>query len=245
MSNSSAGQTILREVVTDTETTGLDHRAGHRVVEVGCVELLDGVPSGRSWHSYFNPERPVPEAAVSVHGLTAGFLSTAPLFKERGHELAGFLKGGRLVCHNASFDLGFLNAEFGRAGLPLLRDALDTLEMARRKLPGRHHTLDALCDHFGVSRLRREKHGALLDAQLLTEVYARLSQSRPLQFALDLAPASEAGRDDAPRRPAPLRQRLTTAEAGAHRRFIADLGAPALWDQYAVSAEAPRRSAGR
>jgi DNA polymerase-3 subunit epsilon len=224
----------VREVVIDTETTGLNSLEGHRIVEIGCVELRDGGATGVVWHSYFNPERSVPQDAVAVHGLSEAFLQKAPLFKDRASELLDFVGADVLVGHNAAlFDLVFLNAELDRCRLPKFTNSIDTLDLARRKLPGRHHTLNALCDHFRVSRAARDKHGALLDAQLLAEVYRHLRATSSAQLTLDLSPQGEAARsaDQPLRRPSPLQPRLSSAEAEAHARFIRELGAPSLWDQ--------------
>jgi DNA polymerase-3 subunit epsilon len=226
----------MREIVLDTETTGLDPLTGDRLVEIGCVELLNRFPTGKTFHAYFNPERDMPESALKVHGLTADFLKDQPLFAHRVGELISFLGDAQLVAHNAMFDLGFLNAELERAGqAEVSRDRMiDTLLIARRKHPGAANRLDDLCARYGVDNSRRTKHGALLDAELLAEVYVELIGARQAQFILSQAPAILApGEIIAVReRPAPLPARLTAEAQAAHRRFIASLGENAIWRDY-------------
>jgi DNA polymerase III subunit epsilon len=223
---------MMREIVIDTETTGLDPAGGHRVIELGCVELWNGISSGLTWHSYFNPERSVPQEAIAIHGLTEQALAAAPLFKDKAAEFLDFIAHDRLIAHNAPFDSAFLNAELKRAGHSLLGASkwLDTMDLARVKLPGKARTLDALCDHFGVSRAARGKHGALKDARLLAEVYALLSGRA--QLTLDFgAPQAPAGLSSAVlKRLKQLPGRLSEAEKDAHARFLGELGAPPLWD---------------
>jgi DNA polymerase-3 subunit epsilon len=226
----------MREIILDTETTGLDPLTGDRLVEIGCVELLNRFPTGKTFHAYFNPERDMPESALKVHGLTADFLKDQPLFAHRVGELISFLGDAQLVAHNAMFDLGFLNAELERAGhAEVSRDRMiDTLLIARRKHPGAANRLDDLCARYGVDNSRRTKHGALLDAELLAEVYVELIGARQAQFILSQAPAIVApGEIIAVReRPAPLPARLTAEAEAAHRRFIASLGENAIWRDY-------------
>jgi DNA polymerase-3 subunit epsilon len=159
----------MREIVLDTETTGLDPDTGDRLVEIGAIELLNHMPTGRTFHAYINPQRQVPLDAVNVHGLTTEFLADKPLFTAIAAEFAAFIADARLVIHNAAFDMKFLNAELGWAGLPAVpwARAVDTLDLARRRFPGAQNTLDALCRRFGVDNSAREKHGALLDSELL------------------------------------------------------------------------------
>ncbi|MBX3499780.1 MAG: DNA polymerase III subunit epsilon [Alphaproteobacteria bacterium] len=177
---------MTREIAFDTETTGLDPRAGHRLVEIGCVELIHGMPSGRSWHSYLNPERDMPEEAFAVHGLSVDFLQDKPLFGDVAEGFLEFVADATLVIHNAAFDLGFINAELDRIGRPALSNAfVDTVSVARRKFPGQRNSLDALCERFGIDNAHRTRHGALLDAELLAEVYVELNGGR--QRGLDLA----------------------------------------------------------
>ncbi|MGL4824911.1 MAG: DNA polymerase III subunit epsilon [Alphaproteobacteria bacterium] len=168
-----------REIVLDTETTGLDPFKGHRVVEIGCVELVNCLPTGREFHCYLNPERAMAPEAFAVHGLSTEFLAQFQTFSQRVHEFLEFIKGGRLVIHNASFDLKFLNAELSWLGLESLSNPVaDTLSIARKKFPGSPANLDALCRRFGVDHKSRDKHGALLDAQLLAQVYLELQGGR-------------------------------------------------------------------
>jgi DNA polymerase-3 subunit epsilon len=174
---------LSRLVVLDTETTGLKPEDGHRVIEVGCIELLGRRPSGRRLHFYLNPERAIDEAAIQVHGLTLERLANEPVFAEIAQELSTFLKGAQLVIHNAPFDVGFLNAEFSRLDLPTLQSRpditiVDSLEMARQMHPGQRNSLDALCTRYNVSNSHRQLHGALLDAELLAEVYLGMTRGQ-------------------------------------------------------------------
>jgi DNA polymerase-3 subunit epsilon len=227
----------LREIILDTETTGLDPADGHRVVEIGAVELIHHVPTGRHFHHYINPEREMPAEALSVHGLTASFLQDHPNFAHICGSLLEFLGEAAIIMHNAAFDLGFLNAELGRAGSPPISAGrvIDTLQLARNRHPMAPNSLDALCRRYGIDSTRRKKHGALLDAELLAEVYIELIGGK--QPALVLA---EMRRSDTshltangPSRPRPtiLPARVTDIEKLAHERFIATLGAPSLWLQ--------------
>ncbi len=226
----------MREIVFDTETTGLDPLTGDRLVEIGCIELFNRFPTGKTFHGYFNPERDMPESALKIHGLTVEFLRNQPLFAERVGELIDFLGDAQLVAHNAMFDLSFLNAELERAGHPAVsRDRMvDTLLMARRKHPGAANRLDDLCARYAVDNARRTKHGALLDAELLAEVYVELIGARQAQLILSQAPAIVApGEIIAVReRPMPLPSRLTADAQAAHRRFVASLGENAIWRDY-------------
>ena len=226
----------MREIVFDTETTGLDPLAGDRLVEIGCIELFNRFPTGKTFHGYFNPERDMPESALKIHGLTVDFLNNQPLFAHRVAELIDFLGDAQLVAHNAMFDLAFLNAELERAGRPAVsRDrTVDTLLIARRKHPGAANRLDDLCARYAVDNSRRTKHGALLDAELLAEVYVELIGARQAQLILSQAPAIVApGEVIAVReRPMPLPSRLTADAQAAHRRFIASLGEKAVWRDY-------------
>lgn len=221
----------MREIVLDTETTGLDPQAGHRIVEVGCIELENMVATGRSLQIYFNPEMSMPAGAQEIHGLTDAFLADKPLFADKAQELLEFIGDAQLVIHNAQFDLGFLNAEFDRLKLPALTNPyIDTVSMARRKFPGQRASLDALCERFGVDNSNRTKHGALLDVELLAEVYLELSGGR--QRDLGLAPeiAAKAGGVLAPAREVhPARPHAASAaELAAHAEFLKKLKAP-LW----------------
>src|SRR5215472_9078831 len=186
----------MREIVFDTETTGLDPLAGDRLVEIGCIELFNRFPTGRTFHGYFNPERDMPESSLKIHGLTIDFLKDQPLFAHRVAELVEFLGDAQLVAHNAMFDLAFLNAELERAGHPAVsRDRMiDTLLIAPRKHPGAANRLDDLCARYTIDNSRRIKHGALLDAELLAEVYVELIGARQAQLILSQAPAIVAPR---------------------------------------------------
>src|SRR5215468_6847851 len=175
----------MREIVLDTETTGLDPLAGHRVVEIGCIELVNTVATGKTFHAYFNPEMIMPSGAQDIHGLTDEFLADKPLFAERLEELLAFIGDAQLVIHNAQFDIGFLNAELERTGRPRLTNTyVDTVSVARRKFPGQRVSLDALCERFSIDNSARTKHGALLDAELLAEVYLELSGGRQRDLGL-------------------------------------------------------------
>jgi DNA polymerase-3 subunit epsilon len=228
----------MREIVLDTETTGLDPYQGHRLIEIGCIELVNRIPSGQTFHRYLNPERDVPAEAFAVHGLSAEFLRDKPLFAEIVEELVEFIADAPLVAHNAMFDLGFLNAELDRAGKTLVaRERLiDTLLLARRKHPGGPNSLDHLCTRYGIDNARRTKHGALLDAEILAEVYVELIGARQAQLILVEAGGAAAGMDAgiAPirLRPLPLAPRLTADERDAHIAFVATLGESAIWRQF-------------
>jgi DNA polymerase-3 subunit epsilon len=227
----------MREIVFDTETTGLDPLTGDRLVEIGCVELENRWPTGRTFHSYINPERDVPQGAVAVHGLTAEFLKDKPRFVEIADAFLEFVGESHLVAHNASFDMGFLDAELKRLGRPLLgrERVIDTVMLARRKFPGASNTLDALCARFGIDNSNRVKHGALLDAELLAEVYVELVEARQAHLGLEVrgAARTQSGAVRTVRtRPEPLPPRLTAAEVEAHQAFIATLGEAAIWKQY-------------
>jgi len=234
----------MREIVFDTETTGLDPLQGDRMVEIGCIELINRFPSGKSFHRYFNPERDMPDAAFKVHGLNIEFLKDKPLFVQIAEELAEFLGDAPLVAHNAMFDLGFLNAELGRAGKTLVsRDRLvDTLMLARRKHPGSSNRLDDLCARYKIDNSHRTKHGALLDAELLAEVYVELIGARQARLGLAEAASTPSGsggsRTLVRHRPQPLPPRITADERAAHRQFTATLGDDALWREYRAADEA-------
>jgi len=228
----------VREIVLDTETTGLDPFDGHRIVEIGCIELVNCIPTGRTWHCHVNPERDVPYAAFEVHGLSLDFLRDKPRFADLADNMLTFIEGAMLVMHNATFDFAFLNAELERATRPLLRwdRIVDTLALARRRHPGSPCSLDALCKRYGIDLSEREKHSALLDCRLLAAVYVELvggHQAR-LDFAVNgvqaafLHTTAEGSRPW----PRPLVPRLTAAEIEAHRAFVASLGAEALWLRY-------------
>ncbi len=232
----------MREIILDTETTGLDPLRGDRLVEIGGIELINHFPTGRTYHVYINPERDMPEEAFRVHGLSAEFLADKPRFADLVEEFWNFIDGAKLVIHNASFDMGFINAELKRVGRTPFPGELvvDTLSMARRRFPGAAASLDALCSRFGIDNSRRTKHGALLDAELLADVYIELIGGRQATFGLSDANRgarrSAAGRTALAQRPVPLRPRLTEADIRAHEAFLKDLGDKAIWyDFVAVS----------
>jgi DNA polymerase-3 subunit epsilon len=215
---------LTRSNVLDTETTGFDF-ATDRVVEVGIVEVVDGAPTGRTFHRYVNPGRPVPAEATAVHGLTDAFLADKPMFSAIVDELIDFLGSDEIVAHNAGFDVGFLSAEIGT---PIGNPVVDTLAIARRKHPGSPASLDALCSRYKVDSRRRTKHGALVDAELLAEVYVRMSAT---QGALDLSAVSSTAHVDGAfltSRPCPLAPRLTPADVAAHEAMVATIP-NAIW----------------
>ena len=229
----------MREIVLDTETTGLHARDGDRVTEIGCVEVIDCIPTGRSFHAYVNPERAVPQEVVEITGLTTAFLSDKPLFADICAELEMFIGDARLVAHNAPFDRGFLNAELERLGRPALEDArwFDTLELVRSMFPGAQSSLDALCRRFNISLERRDTHGALVDAELLAEVYLQLNGGRERSLDFGDAAAEEARQVAANARlrprPTPLGSLVSAEERAAHDAFVATLGEDVLWSRYA------------
>jgi DNA polymerase III subunit epsilon len=226
----------MREIVLDTETTGLDPYQGHRLVEIGCVELINRIPSGQTFHRYINPQRDMPTEAFGVHGLSEEFLKDKPPFYEVCDDFVAFLGDARLVIHNAAFDIGFLNAELERAGRQVLtRDRLvDTLLLARRKFPGGSNRLDDLCGRYGIDNSRRTKHGALLDAELLAEVYLELVEGRQAQLGLAVVASAATGpvAAVAKLRPTPLARAVSALERAAHRAFIATLGSNVIWRDY-------------
>jgi len=229
----------VREIVFDTETTGLNPLGGDRMVEIGCVEIYNRVETGRHFHAYFNPEREMPSDAEAVHGLTTIFLSDKPRFSDKAEELLDFIEDSPLVAHNAGFDFGFLNFELERCGRPAvcISRMRDTLQLARTKHPGAKHSLDALCMRFGIDRSHRVRHGALLDAQLLAQVYVELTGGRQIGLGLvaDTASVSvqPASRPVTIREPRPPRPHFAAEEELArHRAFIAQLANP-LWARFA------------
>jgi len=226
----------MREIVLDTETTGLDPAKGHRIIEIGCIELLNLIPTGQSFHAYLDPERDIPEEAFRVHGISSELLAGKPVFAAVGSDLLRFLDGSKIVAHNAEFDMRFVNAELALAGLPAIEAdrVIDTLALARRKFPGSANSLDALCQRFGIDISRRAKHGALLDAELLAEVYAELLGGR--QASLSLGSSGRVGVSARgpllTRRPEPLPSRLLAEELERHRAFVAELGPESIWAGY-------------
>ena len=220
----------MREIVLDTETTGLDPSDGHRIVELGCIELVNHMPTGRVFHRHINPERDMPEEAYAVHGLSAEFLAKFPPFAEHVEAFLEFVGDGRLIIHNAEFDLKFINSELRRLGkAPLRCDVEDTLALARRRFPGAQASLDALCRRFEIDNSARTKHGALLDAELLSEVYLELIGGRQAGFDLATARGVEQAAVDAVRRFRPPRPHAPSlAELAAHAALVARLREP-LW----------------
>jgi DNA polymerase-3 subunit epsilon len=225
----------MREIVLDTETTGFDPETGDRIVEIGAVELMGHMATGRTYHQYINPERSMPEEAFQVHGLGDDFLRDKPKFAEIGQEFLNFIGDAKLVIHNAAFDIKFLNAELKWMGLPLIQweQAIDTLEIARKKFPGSPASLDALCRRFSIDNSSRTLHGALLDSEILAEVYLELIGGRQPDFGLSVnaqGSGESGGAAWTPKpRQKPLPSRLTGEEAAAHAEFVATLGDDAVW----------------
>ena len=228
----------MREIVLDTETTGFDPETGDRIVEIGAVELLGHVPTGKTYHQYINPERFMPEDAFKVHGLSDEFLADKPVFAQIAQDFLDFIGDAKLIIHNASFDMKFINAELGWVGKTILpmSQALDTLAIARRKFPGSPASLDALCRRFGIDNSSRTLHGALLDSEILAEVYLELIGGRQPDFGLtnndQKQNLTESLNDDI-WRPRPrtnkLPLRLTEIESAAHFKFVEKMGDEALW----------------
>lgn len=242
---------MSREVVLDTETTGVDARNGDRIIEIGCVELVNHCTTGRTFHTYLNPGRAVSEGAFAVHGLSDAFLADKPRFAEIADAFCDFIASARLVIHNAPFDVGFLDMELALVGRPKLepQTVVDTLVMARRKHPGASNSLDALCARYGIDTSRRVKHGALLDAEILSDVYIELLGGRQADLGLGSAPSrvsatgsltSRSRNAPAMQRPRPREPRISTSEHQAHSAFAATLernaastpGASVLWTRY-------------
>jgi len=227
----------MREIVFDTETTGLDPQSGDRIVEIGCLELVNRVPTGRTFHAYFNPDRSMPSAAEQVHGLSDAFLADKSRFHEHVDDLLEFLGDAPLVAHNAQFDFGFLNYELGVCGHPDIAHErmIDTLVLARRRHPGAKHSLDALCTRYGIDRSHRVRHGALLDAELLAQVYVELTGGRQIGLelatetgaaAIDLAVFRPRHREFRPPRP----HSASAEELARHKAFLESFDSP-LWAQ--------------
>jgi DNA polymerase-3 subunit epsilon len=234
----------MREIVLDTETTGFEPSEGHRMVEIGAVELINHRPTGKTYHKYLNPERAMPKDAFDVHGLGDEFLRSQPIFAKCAAEFLAFIGDTKLVIHNAAFDMKFINAELMRAGRPAIpmAQALDTVALARAKYPGSPATLDALCRRFGIDNSHREKHGALLDSEILAEVYLELIGGRQPDLVLSGAPAQDnaqrvaddlaAGWRPGPR-PSTLPKRTTEDERAAHAELIKKMGKAAIWNKSA------------
>lgn len=229
----------MREIVLDTETTGFNAEGDDRIIEIGCVELLNYIPSGETFHVYINPKREVPIEAQNVHGITTEFLKDKPLFREVADDFIEFIQSDTLIIHNAPFDVGFLNAELKRVRRPIIEmtRVLDTLAMARRKYPAGPNSLDALCKRYNIDNSNRTYHGALLDSELLADVYLELSGQRQANLELgadqpQTISAGAEGRVKSASRPNPLAPRLSKAEQQAHAEFIESLGDKALWSLY-------------
>jgi DNA polymerase III subunit epsilon len=243
----------MREIVFDTETTGLDALKGDRLIEIGCVEIVNRFLTGRVFHAYLNPERPVHPDAFAVHGLSDAFLADKPKFAAIADEFLAFIGDDPLVAHNASFDMSFLNMELKKLGRPALSQdrVIDTLQIARRRHPGQKNTLDALCERYGIDNARRTKHGALLDSELLAEVYGELTGGKQAALLLGAAgdempggQAAETARNEARKvalRPIPL---MSEEERAAHRAFIGEMGAKALWNAYWPQPAEPENAKG-
>jgi DNA polymerase-3 subunit epsilon len=234
----------MREIVFDTETTGFDPATGDRIVEIGCVELLNKIPTGATYHVYLNPERDMPPQAEAVHGLSAEFLADKPLFAEVAEQFLAFIgNDAKLVAHNAGFDMNFIEYELKKCGLPLpARDrVVDTLILARRKHPGGGNKLDDLCARYGIDNSRRTKHGALLDAELLAEVYAELAGGRQANLGLVETAREELSADAivAAKRRKTQGSLLSQIEQEAHRKFVGSLGEKAVWLDYLDEKAAP------
>jgi len=232
----------MREIIFDTETTGLDARED-RIIELGCIELVNRFPTGRTFHHYISPQgRAINPEAQAVHGISAEDLAGKPTFADLAGEFLGFIEGAKLVAHNAGFDIGFINAEFARLGHPAVgaERVVDTLALARRKHPMGPNSLDALCRRYGIDNGHRTKHGALLDSELLAEVYVELIGGKQAALILDAATAG-AGRAESAdlavalgARPAPLAPRLSEAERAAHAKMVETLGEKSLWPRFAA-----------
>lgn len=227
----------MREIVLDTETTGFDPESGDRIVEIGAVELMGHMATGETYHVYINPERYMPDEAFQVHGLGDEFLADKPKFAEIGQSFLDFIGDSKLIIHNASFDIKFLNAELKWMNLPQIpwEQAIDTLAIARKRFPGSPASLDALCRRFGIDNSSRTLHGALLDSEILAEVYLELIGGRQPDFALSSAPDQKSGTvveawKPKPR-PTPLPSRLSEEEAAAHAEFLGQLGDDVLWSK--------------
>lgn len=229
----------MREIVLDTETTGLNpyDTPRHRIVEIGAVEIFNQVPTGKTYHQYIQPERDMPKEAFDVHGIGEDFLADKPVFADIAQDFLDFVGGDKMVIHNAEFDMRFLNAELEWAGKRTLPSdqSLDTLKIARRKFPGSPASLDALCRRFGIDNSAREKHGALLDSEILAEVYLELTGGKQPGFGLSQAKTSGTQQHDEnwrPRpRPNPLPSRLSDAEKAAHAAFVDALGTETVWSK--------------
>lgn len=230
---------MTREIVLDTETTGLSPASGDRIVEIGCVELINHVPTGKNFHVYLNPQRSMPEEAFRVHGLSEEFLADKSLFKDEVEDFLEFIADGILVIHNASFDMGFLNAELEAISRPqLTNEVIDTVRVARERHPGARVSLDALCKHYGIDNSRRSLHGALLDSEILAEVYLELIGGRQVALSLSAAAQHAAaeeqtlGQTRREPRSTLLPSRLSDEDKKIHADFIASIGDKTIWSKY-------------
>ncbi len=219
----------MREIALDTETTGLSHRDGHRIIEIGCVELINRIPTGKVYHQYINPERDVSTGASEISGLTYDFLKDFPSFQAVANDFYQFISGATLVIHNANFDIGFINAEFTRVNLPLLsvQDAIDTVALSRKKFPGQPANLDAICKRFNIDNSKRVKHGALVDAELLVEIYIELLGGRQNELFKEESASSKIAHIDRPFR-APRHFAINENELKEHLEFLNEIKDP-LW----------------
>ena len=232
----------MREIVLDTETTGLDPKQGDRLCEIAGIEIVNHIPTGARYHVFINPERDMPEGAFKVHGLSAEFLAGHPVFALQADGFLDFVRGAKLVIHNAEFDMRFINHELGLLKKPPIPmdDVIDTLAMARRRHPGAPNSLDALCARYKIDTSKRVKHGAMIDVELLAEVYAELLGGRQTSFGLAPRAPVQQGSGTVPtplRRPAPLPPATVAAEMAAHARFVETLGPKALGLQYGTGAD--------
>ena len=242
---------MAREIVLDTETTGFDPKTGDRLIEVGCIEIEDLLPTGRTYHTLVNPERLIPPDAIRVHGITDDKVRDAPKFHEVVHDLMGFIGDAPVIAHNAQFDRNFIDHECGRCGHALIEETrwIDTLQLAQKRFPGMANSLDALCKRFKISLVERTLHGALIDARLLAEVYLELKGGKERRLDLSsartvTAQAAAAASGGYGPRPRPLAPRSTEAEQAAHRAFLlANLKDRSLWAGYGLDVEAAEKAA--
>ncbi len=229
---------MQREIVLDTETTGLAPETGDRIVEIGCVELINHLPTGKNYHAYINPERDMPEGAFRVHGLSEEFLSEKPLFHEVAEQFSAFIADSTLIIHNAPFDMGFLNAELGRASRPRLsNNIIDTVQLARKVHPGARVSLDALCKLYDIDNSKRALHGALLDSKILAEVYLELIGGRQAGFSLSASETKGPAEQETPRteyakRTASIARTLSAKQIAAHAELLKSLGDSPIWGKY-------------
>jgi len=228
---------MSREIVLDTETTGLSASGGDKIVEIGCVELYNHVPTGKNFHAYINPQRDMPEGAFRVHGLSAEFLSDKPLFAEIKDKFMEFIQNSTLIIHNAPFDMGFLNAELSNIKSPELKNIIiDTVQLARQKHPGARVGLDALCKHYGIDNSKRTLHGALLDSEILAEVYLELIGGRQVALSLGIEQAGTEIDRNAVQKIYKIRKnpadKLSEQQIEAHNKLVKSLGSAPVWNKF-------------